>query len=100
MARGMKAQRRADVAAAKRLRELLQRVLFYDGIPAADVAALLQLPEPVVRNLRRAGGRCPDDGEPVGQPQRPKRSRAEIEDRDAEFGVIDALMRSNRSVCG
>lgn len=71
-----------------------RRILAYEGVPAGQVAQLLQVDTAQVRNDRRALGRDPEVGGPATYARLVETPEAE------SFQLIDSLMRSNRSVCG
>lgn len=81
-----------DVAADR----VRRRVLEYDGIEDVSAAAAERLDVAVLRAVRRAEGKCPTWGTPLETA--PKWSG--YLDRDDELEAIEAIMRSNRSVCG
>lgn len=61
------------------------------GTPAPELAAALRLPITTIWTERGAARRCAHLGEPLTV----ERGLAEL-----EHDFFDALMRSNRSVCG
>jgi hypothetical protein len=72
--------------------QLTRQILAGAGTPARQLAAAIGQPVHVVRAERLARGRCAELGHRVA-------SLAEA-DRDDEHTFWDAVMRSNRSVCG
>jgi len=68
-----------------------RQVLAGAGTPAPELAAALRQPLRVVWAVRESARRCAHLGEPLSLER-------ELEDREHAF--FDALMRSNRSVCG
>jgi hypothetical protein len=70
---------------------LTRQILAGAGTPARELADALALPVVVVQRARRAQGRCAELGHPPV---------AEPETEGPDFVFWDAVMRSNRSVCG
>jgi hypothetical protein len=85
----------------RRLTLLERQVLPHRGVWSEDLAKLLGRDVFDVRDARSSLGLCPQTGDPAADEIVVRAAAAERAERaDAEFQSLDALMRTNRSVCG